>query len=585
MADPEILKEFLMALGFKVDEPSLRKMQATINKVTGVIETMGAVTSAVAVMIDENVLQMAKSFDTLYYSSQRIGTSVKNIQTLQFAAQMVGVSATTATSALESMARAMRLNPGLSGLLNNLGVQTKGRDPADMQLDLLHRLKGMQPYIAAQFGQQFGIDPDTLNLLLKNLDRFDAARKERLKMFQDAGLNPDQLATQSADFEHNMLRFDTQFEIFQALIGQRFLPAVDWLLEGLNKILGLIDKHTGGKQSVAGSIGIAGAGLGGAYLGTLGAKGILHWIGKQLGLRVATKTPLVVPEAEAEGLGVGAAGEGAGAAAASEVIIPIVLAVLAGLGLGWLINKLTPEGWGESTSMSDAVSGWTRSAGRGVASAGKWLANQTVDAFTKASEGLRLKAYPDAGKWLANQTVDAFTKASEGLRLKAYPDAGKWAIGFGHQILPGENFSGGITKEKADQLYTQDMGKAAAMVYKLTAGMGLKPNQMGALDDFQFNTGTLGNSRILKLLRAGKFEEAAHAFENSYTTSKGVFSQDLFNRRLGEEAMFRGGANVTLNTAVTVHGTNDGEGTGRAVIRGQKDVAASLVRHAVGVPQ
>jgi GH24 family phage-related lysozyme (muramidase) len=208
--------------------------------------------------------------------------------------------------------------------------------------------------------------------------------------------------------------------------------------------------------------------------------------------------------------------------------------------------------------MSDAVSGWTRSAGRGVAS---------------------------AGKWLANQTVDAFTKASEGLRLKAYPDAGKWAIGFGHQILPGENFSGGITKEKADQLYTQDMGKAAAMVYKLTAGMGLKPNQMGALDDFQFNTGTLGNSRILKLLRAGKFEEAAHAFENSYTTSKGVFSQDLFNRRLGEEAMFRGGANVTLNTAVTVHGTNDGEGTGRAVIRGQKDVAASLVRHAVGVPQ
>lgn len=49
-----------------------------------------------------------------------------------------------------------------------------------------------------------------------------------------------------------------------------------------------------------------------------------------------------------------------------------------------------------------------------------------------------------------------------GAALKPYPSAegGAPTIGWGHKIQPGEDFSGGITQQQADQLFDKDIGAA-----------------------------------------------------------------------------------------------------------------------------
>lgn len=61
-----------------------------------------------------------------------------------------------------------------------------------------------------------------------------------------------------------------------------------------------------------------------------------------------------------------------------------------------------------------------------------------------------------------------FIKKHEDLRLQAYndPTPEKRSIGYGHQLLPGENFET-ITKIQAEQLFENDIKKVEASVNRL----------------------------------------------------------------------------------------------------------------------
>jgi lysozyme len=101
------------------------------------------------------------------------------------------------------------------------------------------------------------------------------------------------------------------------------------------------------------------------------------------------------------------------------------------------------------------------------------------------------------------------TKQREGLRLAPYLDCtGKGTIGYGHLILPGENFEAGITQDEADQLFAIDKAKADAIVdrecaVQIAAG-AMSQGEFDALSDAVFNLGDfLKGSTLLRLLAAG----------------------------------------------------------------------------------
>ncbi len=132
-------------------------------------------------------------------------------------------------------------------------------------------------------------------------------------------------------------------------------------------------------------------------------------------------------------------------------------------------------------------------------------------------------------------------KHFESCFLTAYIDpAGIWTIGWGHTGLKhndGTVKAGRvISQREADALLAYDMGQFEARV---TAGVKvpINENQFSALVSFDFNTGGLFKSTLLKLLNLSDHFGAAGQFSR-WDKAGGVVLRGLTRRRLSERNLF-----------------------------------------------
>jgi|KBSMisStaDraftv2_1062788.scaffolds.fasta_scaffold05698_9 lysozyme len=102
-------------------------------------------------------------------------------------------------------------------------------------------------------------------------------------------------------------------------------------------------------------------------------------------------------------------------------------------------------------------------------------------------------------------------KKSEGFRDRTYQDvAGFQTIGFGHRLLPDENYPGGISLALGEAILAKDVRNAETAIQRLVK-VPLTQGQFDALVDFVFNLGAgrLAGSTLLKYLNSGKYDAAA----------------------------------------------------------------------------
>ncbi|SCC29869.1 lysozyme [Kosakonia oryziphila] len=130
-------------------------------------------------------------------------------------------------------------------------------------------------------------------------------------------------------------------------------------------------------------------------------------------------------------------------------------------------------------------------------------------------------------------------KSFEGLSLEKYRDAvGKWTIGYGHLILPQENFPQALSNKEAEDLLRADLGMTERGVHRLVT-VDLNQNQFDALVAFAFNVG-LGNlqdSTLLRLLNQGQYQAAADQLPR-WNKAGGKILPGLTRRRDAERALF-----------------------------------------------
>jgi len=130
----------------------------------------------------------------------------------------------------------------------------------------------------------------------------------------------------------------------------------------------------------------------------------------------------------------------------------------------------------------------------------------------------------------------AFIEQNEELRLTVYNDNGKPAIGYGHDLLSGENFSDGITTLQAQMLLEQDVNKVeAALNPRIPASC--TQNQYDALVDFGFN---LGVAALETMLGHGWEQVPTQMLRWVHKKIDGVeiSSKQLTERRKAEVALF-----------------------------------------------
>ncbi|CAN1574549.1 transglycosylase SLT domain-containing protein [Escherichia coli] len=233
----DTIKDFLVSLGFDIDQAGANKFVAVLKGVTANVLKVGAVVEGAALSIVGFTTQIANGLDKIYWASQRMGASIQGIKALGYAASQTGASAESAMSSLEGLAGFMRSNPGAEGFLNRLGVQTrdasgKMRDTAAIFTGVGQKLNSMPYYRAKQYAQMLGIDENTLMAMRRGMNGFTA---DYQSMLQKTGFNADKAAVQSNKFMTSMRGLTSLFGIMRDKIGSNLAGGLAGSLDSLRR--------------------------------------------------------------------------------------------------------------------------------------------------------------------------------------------------------------------------------------------------------------------------------------------------------------------------------------------------------------
>ncbi|EJY5787106.1 lytic transglycosylase catalytic [Salmonella enterica] len=231
----ETIKEFLVSLGFQVDESGARKFEAAITGATMKVIKMGVAVEATALSVVGFTAKIASGLDQLYQASQRTGAAVEGIQRIGYAVSQLGGSADAARGSLENLARFVRNSPGAEGFLNRLGVQTRDasgrmRDMSAIFAGVGQKLSGMSYPRANQYAQMLGIDEHTLLAMRQGLGQFGAKYNEMTKAI---GYNATAAAASSHRFMTSLRDLGTMAGMARDKIGSNLANGLAGSLDTL----------------------------------------------------------------------------------------------------------------------------------------------------------------------------------------------------------------------------------------------------------------------------------------------------------------------------------------------------------------
>ena len=235
----ETIKDFLVSLGFQIDDAGARKFDSVLAGTTANVLKAGAAVEATALTVVAFTAKIASGLDNLYWMSQRTGATVNGIRQIGYAVSQMGGSVEAARGSLESLSRFMRNNPGSEGFLNRLGVQTRDasgnmRDMASIFTGVGEKLSNMPYYRANQYAQMLGIDENTLMAMRRGLGQFNA---QYTQMAKAIGYNADAAAVSSNKFMTSLTAFSQMAGMARDKIGSNLAEGLTGSLDNFRKLI------------------------------------------------------------------------------------------------------------------------------------------------------------------------------------------------------------------------------------------------------------------------------------------------------------------------------------------------------------
>lgn len=276
MAD--VLREYLVSLGFSVDQAKLRSFNDALKGTSQSMAKLGAEVVGTGIALTAMVESVARQFTDLYYMSQRTGSTINSLDAVGFAAQQVGLSAEEARGSIEGFASAIRRNPGLAAFYQGLtGKRPTGRSDED-QRTLVRSLSKKQDFIAIPQASLFGMDEHTYLQMKNNMAEFDRDMADHMRRMREAGLDLDKDKEKWVDFTRVMNHFGDQFSVIGARIAEDWREPLQGLVQGLDEVVGRFGKADVASQGIIGRI----TGLLAAFGG---ATAVLALLGKLFGFK------------------------------------------------------------------------------------------------------------------------------------------------------------------------------------------------------------------------------------------------------------------------------------------------------------
>lgn len=167
MAEKDILREYLVKLGFKLDQPSAKKFldfmagsdKAVLKFMTGIAAAAAAVTAGVS--------KFAAQMERLYWAARHGGSSASGFKAFERTAENLGASVESARGAVIGLASSIRNNPVMEAFFKQFGIQTRDakgniRDTTDLLRDMSRVFQDMDYLVANAYAKQLGITEDLL---------------------------------------------------------------------------------------------------------------------------------------------------------------------------------------------------------------------------------------------------------------------------------------------------------------------------------------------------------------------------------------------------------------------------------------
>lgn len=239
MSNAETLRDFLVSLGFDVDESGSKKFSAVLGAVTSKALKAGAAVEGAAAAIVGFTAQIANGLDKLYWQSQRTGATANNLRSMGYAVKQAGGDVNGFSQSVERLASFLRNNPGGEGFLKNMGIQTRDangnlRDTASLVALLGDRLAKMPMYRANQFANMLGIDENTLMAMRRGIHGYSS---EYAMMMKAIGFDPDAAAKQGNAFTTQFSKLTAAMGIGKDKIGGELARVLTPSIAKLTKLL------------------------------------------------------------------------------------------------------------------------------------------------------------------------------------------------------------------------------------------------------------------------------------------------------------------------------------------------------------
>lgn len=244
----ETMRDFLVSLGFDVDESGAKKFSETLGAVTATALKAGVAVESAAAAIIGFTAQISKGLDDLYWQAQRTGATANSIKSLGYAVKQAGGDINGFNQSVERLGAFLRNTPGGEGFLKNIGVQTRDangnlRDTASLVALVGDRLSKMPMYRATAFGQALGIDENTLLAMRRGLHGYSS---EYTMMMKAIGYNHDLAAKQGNAFMTQFSKLTAAMGIGKDKIGGELArvltPSIERFTELLVKNFPTIEK-------------------------------------------------------------------------------------------------------------------------------------------------------------------------------------------------------------------------------------------------------------------------------------------------------------------------------------------------------
>lgn len=284
----EVIKEFLVGLGFDVDEAGLKNFFGNVGLATAKVTALGVAVTAAAGFITAFVTGVASELDTIADLSARVNASATEILELGHVASLTDSSLEAAMSSYDGLSKAAGaafMGIGRSKIVfDTMGISVRDqngklKNTSVLMQEIGDKIKGLEKGRQLAVLSKLGIDPTMVQALTGNVAEL---REEFALVYRTAGINADQAAQSSSDFTDSLTRLNFVMDAIRKSVALKFMGQLQigidslrkYLVSNMPQIIASIEPVIAMVLRIAESFISIATRIGGALMG------ILKWIGE-----------------------------------------------------------------------------------------------------------------------------------------------------------------------------------------------------------------------------------------------------------------------------------------------------------------